>query len=171
MSRGETRSAQMVEGIPTGAKAHDSFFAGVADEHPPSGVDHHIARSPERVRAFCLAEVSPHLDELACSSELLDAMVPGVGDVDRAIWPDSNAPGFIESARRSRSLGDVSKPPPDIQGAAGAVEMLNAVVFGVGDIQGAVRCKGQVARTLELASFCTVHSYNVVRVQGDFLTL
>ena len=83
------------------------------------------------------------------SGELLDTVIPGIGYIDRAVRPNSHAPGFIESGWRRgriRVTGIVSAGvAPMIDQSPARVEVKDAVIARVGNIDASIRCNSQRA--------------------------
>src|ERR1051325_5181619 len=113
------------------------------------------ARSPEKVLRcwvvrYRLPILTPHLDRLALGGELLDAMIPRIGDIDRSIRSYGYPPGLVEESNRLVSIRQlVSKHSPGLQKVSIRREMYDAVIARVGYIKIVVESGGDGARRIQ----------------------
>ena len=78
-----------------------ALVAGVGHEHLAGSVDGDGPRTPEHTRvaggaAFGVTEATPLAEELPRRVEVLDTVIPGVGDVDVAVRRDRDTPRLLE---------------------------------------------------------------------------
>ena len=94
-----------------------------------------ISRGPKNssrpgISAAQLRKRLPHRpDEVEVGVELLDAVVPGIGDVDVAVLVHRHSPGLVEFRRL------VAAGTEDSQNLAVGVELLDSIVPAVGDVE------------------------------------
>src|SRR5581483_4904291 len=89
---------------------------------------------------------TPGSDELSVGVEVLNAVIPGVRDVDASVPTDGDAPGLIELAL----AGALRSPRSDE--LPGRAEHLDPVILTVGDIQISRWADRHALRRLELKS-------------------
>ena len=95
---------------------HDhALFASVGHKHAPGLVNGNPTRTPEAVRQAIDFEHAPHPQELPIRCEDLDAVIPGVGDVDITIRPNRDTPGFVHQPSGNFSIHHVAITAKGIQ--------------------------------------------------------
>ena len=129
----EAGCAEFSDVIPILVENDNALVACVCDEHIPFRVHRHAARTPERARRFSNARqrltiLSPHLDRLAILSEFLNAVVPRVAHVDRAVGSNGDAPRFVERADRSIACERVRERTPLMKKASIGRDVQDAMV-------------------------------------------
>ncbi len=92
----------------------------------------------------------------------MDAVIPGIRDVNRTVWSHSDAPGLVEGSGWRLALRDITELTPDLQHFSIWRKMLDAVVLTVGHIQAAIRCYSQVTLALKLTGLAAVDSDDAV---------
>ena len=136
--------------VAIGAQLLDASVPGIGDPDVALGIEAEADLFVEL--AGRAAGATEHALERAVESEHLDALVARVGDVDLAGGADGDrraAPRRRPGQRRC-ALG-VAQAPPLAEELAARVEVLDAMVPGVGDVDVAVRRHGDAPRLLELA--------------------
>ncbi len=145
------------------AHAANAVRSGVGDEDVPLGVDRHVGRELERgrhgrdevVAREILAGAGDGPDGPARGVEPADALIAHVGDEHVAGRIERNV-GRIEEARRRggqavavEAAGAVARHRLDV---AGRVDLADAMVVEVGDVERSGRVERQTGRTRDLRS-------------------
>jgi len=115
-------------------------------------VDHHGARVVELARAQ--AGRAPLGQRCPGRRQLLDAVVPVVGDVEITRAVGSNAARIVELSRTPARRPVASVASPYGQDTPGQVELLNAVVTAIRDVQMLEAVGGDSTGTRELPGSC-----------------
>src|SRR6266542_6323563 len=95
-----TRRAKLREIFPIRVEDGDALVTSIGNIHTSLRIDGNAARAPEETLRFgniwrWLSILSPHLDRCAIRAKLLDAMIPRIAHIYRAVWSHRHTPRFI----------------------------------------------------------------------------
>ena len=145
--------AELEQERAVGPEALDAVVSGVGDQYiAVPRVEGHARRRPELAVAAAGTRPADLEGKGAVWMKHLDAVVAGVGDGDHQIMA-VHVVGQGDALRRPElAVAAAGTRPADLEGK-GAVWMkhLDAVVAGVGDVEGAVLVHGDALRRPELA--------------------
>src|SRR3990172_3485093 len=153
----------------SGIENHDALVTRIRHEDAARSIDDNPSRAPECIGTVGLAKVPEHVTELTVLAEVLNTVIPCVGDVDRAIGCDGDVPWFVKGPSRGLSGREIGKAAPNRDDLAVAGQMLDTVVARVGHEQAAIGCDRQTAGTGELSRLRPLLTDNLVRLEGEHL--